>query len=289
MTRLIGILLVVVLAVGGWMFWSSRSSVEALTGTLEDAYAAKLANADYVAWKSQSGIPTTYQAFPEEEAIKSARSLLASRVSAPEGVVSVRVPTSVTGVPNVDGRIDEGEWDRAVAIPIGIDGSDTRLRLVADGKHLYLACDVPGDTTGKGYDQFRFYFHAALTPLIDNERIHVRPGKKDRLGGIRQTNVRWSGQPPTSDDERWMKYPISDWRIFQKARGRSSIREHREYEAVLDLEEAGLHPGVPFSAFVEVETDPALNEKGKFDHRVYLGEYGTQGSPKWLVIEKPEV
>jgi hypothetical protein len=86
-----------------------------------------------------------------------------------------------------------------------------------------------------------------------------------------------------------MKYPISDWRIFQKARGRSSIREHREYEAVLDLEEAGLHPGVPFSAFVEVETDPALNEKGKFDHRVYLGEYGTQGSPKWLVIEKPEV
>ena len=84
-----------------------------------------------------------------------------------------------------------------------------------------------------------------------------------------------------------MKYPISDWQIFQQARGLSSIGEHRQYEAVLNLEEAGLHPGVPFRAFVQVETDPALDERGKFDHRVYVGEYGTQGNPKWFVIEQP--
>jgi hypothetical protein len=49
-----------------------------------------------------------------------------------------------------------------------------------------------------------------------------------------------------------MKNAISDWQIYQHARGLASMRRHRQYEAVMDLKETGLHPGVPFRAWLQV-------------------------------------
>jgi len=286
MNRLIVILSSLAVVAVAWVLWDSTPSSEAIAKSLDHAYEAKLANPEYVTWKSLPGLPSTYQNFAEEKDIKKTRSQLASRVSASEGLIPETIPTYSGSPPTIDGRIEPSEWKMATSIPIGLDDSNTRLFLISEGKRLYVACDVPADTTGKGYDQFRFYFHVGLTPLIVNERIHVGTRTDDRLGGIRQTTVRWKGAPPKNDDERWMKYPISDWQIFEQARGLSTIREHRQYEAVLDLEEAGIHPGVPFGAFVQVETDPALDDRGKFDHRVYVGQYGTQANPRWFLIEK---
>lgn len=289
MNRSIVLVAAITVAAGlGWTFWNSTPSAEALQKDIESAYAAKLANPEYVAWKSSPGIPSNLQAFPEEAEIKAIRSQLAAMVSLPAGAEVTSIPTVAGGTPEIDGRIKPSEWDNARSVGIGVDGTATELFMVSDGTSLYLACDVPDDTTGTGYDQFRFYVHVGLAPSIDNERIHVRHGDKRRLGGIRQTNVRWQGAPPTNDDERWKKSDISDWQIYDKARGLGAMNGHRQYEAVIDLAETGLHPGVPFRAWVQVETDPALNEQGKFDHRVYAGQFGTQDDPLWFMIEKPE-
>ena len=59
---------------------------------------------------------------------------------------------------------------------------------------------------------------------------------------------------------------------------------HRQYEAAVLLAEAGLHAGVPFTLFAEIETDPLKDEDGKFVERQYLGELGTQDNPRWIVI-----
>ncbi len=59
---------------------------------------------------------------------------------------------------------------------------------------------------------------------------------------------------------------------------------HRRYEAVLDLQESGLHPGVPFPARVEVETDPVRNEDGGVTSRRYVGRLGSRAAPLWFVI-----
>jgi hypothetical protein len=54
---------------------------------------------------------------------------------------------------------------------------------------------------------------------------------------------------------------------------------------VLELAESGLHPGVPFAAFVEVETDP--RDDGKRRERVLLGTLGSQEKPLWFEIDRP--
>ena len=279
--------LLLLAAAGLTVFWNTTPSAEALQKELRIAYQQKLSNPSYVKWKGLPGLPSTYQWFAEEQEIKRVRSQLASLLSCDTNAELNRIPSSSGPMPTIDGRIGESEWKGALRLPIGLDGSKSSLLLLSDGSRLYLACDAPDDTTGKGYDQFRFYTHVDLSPEIVNERIHVGTGTRARLGGIRQTNVRWEGPAPTSGDERWMKYPISDWQIYDKARGLSSIRSHRQYEAVLDLEETGLHLGVPFRAWVQVETDPALDKDGKFDHRVYVGQLGHQDAPHWFVVEKP--
>ena len=59
---------------------------------------------------------------------------------------------------------------------------------------------------------------------------------------------------------------------------------HRQYEAAILLGEAGLHPGVPFTLYVEVETDPLKNAQGKFMERQYLGQFGDQHQPQWMMF-----
>lgn len=248
---------------------------------LQQAYDAKLDNDAYVAYKSGQG-GERYQTFREEAAIKLIRKQLAGKVHPPQGAELNRIPLTSTS-PKIDGKFDKGEWDNALSIDTSTDGFESKLQLIATSTHLYLACDAPSDTTEDGYDQFRFYIHAGLSPLIVNERIHVGKGN-GKLGGIRQTQVQWKGSPAKTDADRWKRFPISDWSIYQNAFGSSSVRGHRRFEAVLELDETGLAVGQPFTAFTQVESDPIRDENGKFKSRTYVGELGSQSDPVWFVI-----
>lgn len=251
---------------------------------LAQAYEAKLSNADYVAYKTNSS-GRGFQDFSEESRIKEIRSKIAANVKAPAGTKLFHIPV-VAQPPVLDGGFSDGEWDKAARFSIGVNGANTTLYMMATNENLYLAADVPGDTTKDGFDQFRFYYHLNISPLIVNERIHV--GKtSEKLGGIRQTDVRWHGAPAANDDERWKKYAISDWSIYDHAFGASSVKQgHRRFEAVLDLSEVGLPVGTPFPARVEVESDPVRDGNGKFKSRTYLGEMGEQTAPVWFVIDR---
>lgn len=246
-------------------------------------YAEKLKNPDYVNWKSQSGLPTVYQDFAEEHYIKAARALLAKNIKPPGNTKPYPIPF-ISRLPRIEGYLDAKEWQDALQISLGEEQDAVSLYFFSDGIRLYIGVDAPQEKTSNGFDQFRFYYHIGLSPEIRNERIHV--GRTNRpLGGIRQTTVRWQGAPPESKNERWKKYPISDWQIYKLAWGGTQFNEHRQYEAVLDLAETGLHVGTPFAAFVVIETDPLRTEQGKFKQRQYLGKLGSQNVPIWFNIE----
>lgn len=268
---------------GVWIDDDLHAQPEA--GEIETLYARKLANPDYLAWKNRPGIPRDVQHFPEEAAIKAARSRLAAKIRPPAGITPYPIPLNrEQPPPTIDGYLSPGEWDYALEIPIGVAGADTRLLLRADQGNLYLAADAPRDRTASGYDQLRFYLHVGTAPALANERLHVSPGGADNTRAIRETHVLWTGSPATSEDERWKNYPISDWNIYARAAGASRMTDHRQYEALLDLEESGLHVGVAFPAYVEVETDPLRGADGKFQGRQELGMLGSQKQPHWFVI-----
>lgn len=257
-----------------------------LSLTLAELYRQKLNNPDYVDWKNQPGLPKGYQKFIEEHRIKSKRSDIAKKLNKPVNSLIYPIPLLAKANVQLDGIITPEEWDSATSLQLLPADTKSILFLQADQDWLYLAADVPGDTTTRGYDQFRFYFHINIDPMLDNERIHVSGGSSNRLqtlGGIRQTNVRWTGEPAQNNDERWKKYTISDWRIFRLAQGASSVSPHRQYEAKINLKESGLPIGSPFPAFAIVESDPVYIDK-KFKNRVYLGELGSQQQPVWFLI-----
>lgn len=244
-------------------------------------YRQKLANPDYRRWLDLPGLPKGYQNYPEEYAIKYARAQIAGGLIAPAGEKVEPLPLHSDLAIEINGVIDDSEWTNAKRFALSPATSRTVLYLQADAEWLYIACDVPAETTESGFDQLRFYFHIDIDPAIKNERIHLGPYGK-RLGGIRQTTI----LRPTlqnGDERKTRVYPLSDWQIFRMATGATRLRQHRQYEAKLHLEESGLHHGVPFPVFVEVETDP-LQENGKFKRRQYLGMLGSQQQPVWLMI-----
>lgn len=251
---------------------------------LTTLYRQKLANADYVSWKNKPGLPLRYQDFIEEHHIKYVRAKIAKDLSLPANTRPLKIPVITTAKITIDGAIQQQEWQQAVRIPLQPEETGSILYLQADNDWLYLAADVPGDTTQSGFDQFRFYIHVDIDPAIKNERIHVGRSKLEVLGGIRETQVFWQGDPPKNDDERWKKYPISDWRIYRMAKGASTLQQHRQFEAKLNLKESGLTIGSPLPVFVEVETDPVYVD-GKFKQRVYLGGLGNQNQPVWMVMK----
>lgn len=237
---------------------------------LVELYHEKFANPAYLRWYNLSGLPQGYQDYPEEHAIKYARARLAEQRRAPPGVSAAAIPTRPGLKISIDGVIGEQEWSEARRIPLEPQSAGSVLYLQADAEWLYLACDAPKETTEAGFDQLRFYFHVDLDPVIKNERIHL--GRYDRrLGGIRETTIAENGRP------------VYDWQIFRMARGATTLRQHRQYEAKIHLAESGLPHGVPFPVFVELETDP-LRENGKFKQRRYLGRLGSQERPVWLMI-----
>lgn len=252
--------------------------------SLLQLYQQKLANPSYVERKSQSGLPKGFQNFAEEYQIKQVRANIAKELKLPPNQSARLIPLNLNTDISIDGSIQALEWQSALQIPLTNDGVQTTIYLQANKEWLFLAADVPADITAKGYDQFRFYFHVDIDPVIRNERIHVGRSVTQKLGGIRQTTIRWQGDAPKNNDERWKKYRISDWRIFQFAKGASTMKQHRQFEAKINLQESGLFVGSPFPVFIEIETDP-IYENGKFKARQYLGKLGEQKNPIWLLIQ----
>lgn len=250
-----------------------------------EAYFQKFENPAYEAFKSQPGLPSVFFDCPEEDQIKAVREMLVRSVTVPSSVQPTVVPTRHGLSVEVDGFLEDPSWTQAARFPVGIDGSKATLWMMADDEFLYLACDVPEEVTDAGYDQFRFYLHLGLTPWLVNERVHVGAATQGRVGGIRQTTIQWPHGPAMRPEERWKDAPISDWQIYEKARGASALDGHRTYEVVLELAECGLSKGHPFTARVEVETDPERSAEGKFRCRRYLGRAGAQDQPLWFVIE----
>lgn len=251
---------------------------------LTTLYRQKLANADYVAWLNKPGIPQGYQDFIEEHHIKYVRAKIAKSLALPANTKPLKIPVITAAKITIDGAIQPQEWQQAVRITLQPEETGSILYLQADRDWLYLAADVPGDTTQSGFDQFRFYIHVDIDPAIRNERIHVDRSRFETLAGIRQTQVLWQGEPPQNDDERWKKYPISDWRIYRMAKGASTMKQHRQFEAKLNLTESGLTIGSPLPVFVEIETDPVYVD-GKFKQRRYLGGLGNQSQPVWMMMK----
>jgi Ni/Co efflux regulator RcnB len=246
------------------------------------AYQQKLANADYVSWKNQPGLPQGYQDFKEEYYIKHIRSVLAAKPHAPVGVEVISIPALPSNI-TIDGKIDKVEWANAKRILLKPENTETMLYLQADQDWLYIAAKVPEDQTATGFDQLRFYIHANLDPVLKNERIHVNIHDSTPTS-IRETTVLWQGQRSESENERWKNYPISDWGIYKLAKAAAGMNPYRQFEAKLNLAESGLHKNAAFAAFVEIETDP-IYENGKFKRRQYLGGLGQQDQPAWMLIQ----
>jgi len=262
------------------------TSPDQYTAAISDAdsfaslYRQKIQSRDYIARKSSSS-SRRYDDSELERQIKTARSELAKMRPLPDNQSAVYIPLT-EGQPTIDGILETSEWQGAIVLAVD-EELGTDLYLQTDGEWLFIACDARGEKTPGGYDQLRVYFHAGLLENLVNERIHI--GRSGGVTSIRQTRFRWQGKPPKNDDERWKKYQISDWGLYQYAAGTSSMSAgHRQYEAAIHLGEAGLHAGAPFTVYVEVETDPLRNDAGKFVERRYLGHYGSEAQPKWLVF-----
>lgn len=203
---------------------------------------------------------------------RAARSRLAAVRTAPQGVLVHAIPR--TGkAPLLDGGIGSEEWRGALRIALGPRSIGSTVLLMSDGTRLYLAADVPSDTTKIGYDQFRVWFHLDLSPWLESERVFLDRG--GRTLSMRTVRVPDADKRPRSR---------TDWRIFERARGATRVAGHRTYELELDLEEAGIRPGVPFPARLEIEGDPILNGAGKFRQRRSLGEAGSFDAPLWLRV-----
>ncbi len=236
-------------------------------------FAAKLANPAYAKRQRLSFGQQPYQAFDEEALLKQVRSQIAASVVPPPGAPVISVPILSGRAPVIDGRLGAGEWRGAVRTDLG---KGTTLYAMSDGRQLYMAADVPSDTTEDGFDQLRVSYHLDLAGVIANERVHVSRSPTDAFASYRLSHLpRPGGQPPLA---------LSESHIYRDGRGASTMIGHRQFELALDLEETGLHLGVPFAAYVEVETDPLTDWGGRFLARAYAGRLGSQTAPVWLVI-----
>jgi hypothetical protein len=257
---------------------------ESLRKAFVEAYKAKFANPAYIKLLKQKGFPDGYQDFPEERGIKYARAAIARALAPPEGIKPIVIPMLKGQAPMIDGVIEVGEWSEAAAINVGGTDYKTTLLLSSDGKRLFLACDVPDEPIAESYDQFRFYFHVNVIPELANERMHIAPYM---VSAIRETAIPRSMALP-EEPEPVRNYSINDSNIFRTLAGATQVRQHRQYEAVIDLSEVGLEPGIPFPARVEVERGPQLDANGKFVERRYVGSIGIDNDPIWFVVAKPK-
>jgi len=259
----------------------SRSYQVALDNrqTFQSLYREKIDSSAYQRHKRKSR--SRYDELDEEPGIKTARSRMAANRLPPSSHEIRDILVNTSQQPVIDGVMNENEWQSATQIDLGGE-HNTTLYLISDGDWLFIACDARDELSKDGFDQLRVYLHAGLIPEMKNERIHL--GRNSNVTTIRQTTFRWQGEPPDDEDERWKKYAISDWGIYRYTIGATQLNQNRQYEIAIHMAEAGLHRGIPFTLYAEVETDPLRNEQKKFKKRQYLGFLGDQKNPAWFNI-----
>jgi hypothetical protein len=267
-----------VAAVLAWLFFVEIPAEPRWEGLADDherlARYGELSEREGWLRHARRGRPTDW-AFPPWRNLdswsKAARSRLAAARVVPSGAEVQSIPRG--RAPTVDGAVVDGEWQGALVLGLGSGDGRGIVRLLSDGRRLYLAAEAPADTTPAGYDQFRFWFHLQLSPAMPYERAFV-----DGSGGV---NVMRTSVFPWGDNP---SHERTDWHTHRQAIGASAVHGFRRFVLALDLEEAGLHVGVPFPAYFEIEGDPVLDAAGKFVARTTVGRLGSLEAPVWLRI-----
>ncbi len=205
--------------------------------------------------------------------IKAVRSRLAATRVAPVNTEVLMIPVSARA-PIIDGRMDSEEWQGALRIALRPENLHSTVLMLSDGKHLYVGADVPEDVaTTSGGAALQFWFHLDLSPWFANENILVE--NKARPFSRRSLYVPQELGKPESHTET---------NIYTKIQAATTLQKHRQYELQLELDEAGIKPGVPFPARVQIEAAHERDANGQFKAKVKLGVIGDKDSPIWLRV-----
>ncbi len=248
----------------------------ALIKQLSELYKAKLTSPAYQDWKQVNHRTMEGQSFEEERQIKKVISQMTKQVNVPEGKPVSVIPIKTSNFPNVDGKIQEGEWEGALEIDIGYGDVYTPIYLLSDSKRLYVAADVIQGKTRK--TSFFFKYHIDLTPFLRREQVNLYPGstqlQSSRLVYQKEFGISF--------------YWNYDSHIYRNARGAGSRASgHQQYELVIDLSEANIHRDVPFSSFIQIGTDSkkmVLSNGREYQKPMFLGLLGSNIRPHWFVI-----
>jgi hypothetical protein len=250
---------------------------------LARAIARKFENPEIAAARSNRGVfPPPSYGMAEELPIREFRNRIALTRRAPAGAKVLTIPKA-PAPPKLDGIIDAQEWRGALIIPLEPADRRAVAFLMTHGGRIYLAGQAPRDKTATGFDQFRFWYHLDLSPYFVNEKTSLDGRDKTTIRVLRWTRVPVaaggfadSPAPETLRDD-------VDWGVYAGVQGASVVEGFRQYEMSIDLAEAGLAPGMPFPAYLEIEGDP-IYEGNKFKARVMEGQAGSQQNPLWLRI-----
>ncbi|HUN68793.1 MAG TPA: hypothetical protein VMU46_08350 [Burkholderiales bacterium] len=245
------------------------------------AIALKYANPEFAAARSVRGrLPPDSYSVPEEQGVRRARDQIAFARRAPADAQVLTIPRG-GAAPQLDGVVGEAEWRGALRLALEPAARKAAVFLIAHGGQLYLAAIAPGDKTEEGFDQFRFWYHLELSPFMDNERAMIsgRGGAKT----LRGTRLPRPGEPIRDGLDPRTLVQDADWGVSGRLRSASAVSGFRQYEAAVDLTDAGIAPGVAFPAFLEIEGDPEM-DAGKFKARFIEGQIGSAGRPIWLRI-----
>jgi hypothetical protein len=248
------------------------------------AISAKLTDPEFAAARSQRGrLPPPSFQMPQEQAVREARDRIAKTRQAPAGAAILTIPRAAVA-PRLDGAVGEAEWRGALRIALEPAARKASVLLLWHGNDLYLAALAPGDRTDTGFDQFRFWYHLDLSPFFENERAMISGrGDARTLRGVRLPRA---GETIRDGMDPKGFQRDTDWGVHGRLRSATAVAGYRQYEAAIDLAEAGIAPEVPFSAYIEIEGDPETDAAGKFKARVTEGQIGSQSQPIWLKLAK---
>lgn len=249
---------------------------------LARAIALKYANPEFAAARSVRGrLPPDSHSVPEEQAVRRARDTIAFARRAPADAKLLTIPRA-GAAPQLDGVVGEAEWRGALRIALEPAARKASVLLMVHGGQLYLAALAPSDRTVDGYDQFRFWYHLALSPFFENERAMI--SGRGSAKTLRGTRLPRAGEAIRDGmDPRALAQDV-DWGVAVRLRSATAVSGFRQYEVAIDLAESGLGLGVPIPVYFEIEGDPEMDAASKFKARVTEGQAGSASQPIWLRI-----
>jgi hypothetical protein len=259
---------VAIVAAVAWIGWLRYLEPAWAEGELEQDRLAKYVDMKFADPDVIADPQNPYLRPISESWIKKSRARLAAAREAPRGTGVIDLPRA-SSAPQIDGVVDPNEWAPARRF-VSTSGRGAVVLMMVCGSKLYLAGLSLKDRTEGGFDQFRFYYDLALAPSLDNERVFVsRHGSVSTLRAVRPSGS---------------KYEKTDWNILDRVASASAVRDHRQFELAIDLDEAGLAPGTQFPFFVEIEGDPIKTPQGKFKARLIEGRIGEYKRPIWARV-----